>query len=120
MSGLISVEHKGVKLSWRVDDDRLADKIVALLVNHLTGQTKGTGWDKPRNQITDELLLTAAEVYLAAPESGRYRAVREHFNVTQSAAGCYIKRARDLGLIPPSTHHASRSAREARKAGEPK
>lgn len=111
MSGQISVEHKGVKLTWKVDDDQLADRIVSLLVAHLTGQTRTTGWDKPRNKITDDLLRKTAELYLAAPDGHKHKAVREHFNVSQPAAGCYISRARDAGLIPPSTHHASKAGR---------
>jgi hypothetical protein len=53
----------------------------------------------PRRKVTPDLLAQVANVYRANRPSGKpTTAVREHFDLAESTASLYVKRARDAGL----------------------
>lgn len=57
----------------------------------------------PRHAVvTLELLGEVADVYRAAPDGAKTRAVAEFLGVGATSAGTYLTRARKAGLLEPS------------------
>ena len=108
----ISIQHQGITLEWVIKDPNVADKVVsalwAMIGNSgavpIDAQTQSLP-PKRRWKITPEFLAEVADLYRAAPENGKMRAVREKLNVSAPTASNYVYQARQPGLLEPSPTH---------------
>jgi hypothetical protein len=74
--------------------ERIASEQVAANRKNVRGLRR-----QVRRKVTPELLAEVAEVYRENVDTGKPTlAVREHFELAESTASLYVKRARDAGL----------------------
>ena len=106
----INIHHQGITLEWIIKEPAVAEKVMSTLWAMITDSgaipaDSKRKRHKPRRTITPEFLAEVAEVYRAAPDNAKMRAVREAFEVSQPTAGNYINQARQRGILEPSTTH---------------
>ena len=108
----INIHHQGITLEWIIKEPAVAEKVMSTLWAMITDSGAIPADPKRkrfrptrRRTITPEFLAEVAEVYRAAPDNAKTRAVREAFEVSQPTAGNYINQARQRGILEPSTTH---------------
>lgn len=106
----ITINHNGLNLTWKIEGEEESEQVIGELWKVMTASgvgppDSGEGSVTHRNRITPEFLSRVAEVFKAAPENGKTRAVANEFSVNPPSASNYINRARRAGLLPPSETH---------------
>jgi hypothetical protein len=109
----INIHHQGITLEWVIKDPAAADRAVATLWALITDSGAVPAAVVPaqknkstrRRAITTALLTEVAQTYRAAPDSGKMRAIRDTFDVSQPTATSWVYRARQEGLLEPSATH---------------
>lgn len=107
----INVDHKGMSLSWEIEDEEQAEKAATTVIEMLSEATGTATPPRQRRHFTREEFEAIAQAYNTAPEGQRNRAIRDLMGVSRQNATNYINRCRALGLIAPS-------ARSRRKKDE--
>ena len=108
----LNIHHQGITLEWIIEEPAVAEKVMITLWAMIAdsgaipaGPQRERSRPTRRRTITPEFLAEVAEVYRAAPDNAKRRAVREAFGVSDGVAGNYINQARHRGILEPSTTH---------------
>ena len=105
----IEIEHNGLVVEWRIDDEDAMNEILSLVIKHVSPKAppapeKPYRPRRPKTAITPDLMVRVAVAYQEAPDGEKLKAVRNVLgdDASRQLAAVYVHRARKEGFLPPA------------------